>query len=233
MNVEEVIKEVPEYEYTPIWYKYDGHGGFQPPEEGWNKDTSCFSTVCRDETKTLCKIGNPRPDITERQWKIMVGMVKRVSKDVRKCLQENPPSFKEHTMMFNSGHGYSDYFAFTIWRLFYKDWAMFKVFQFLHKTHKYSLADAYILTGLFQMKNWWEGNHYTVVTKMYQNSRIRSGVAKRLKNASRYRNIHPYGMKLAMNGHKGQWMNVIPKNLTESDLNDTAYMDRIVEHINS
>jgi hypothetical protein len=234
MNAKEAVKEVRQPDYPRIWYKYDGHGGYQPPEEGWRKGVACFSTVCKDETKTLCRISNPRKDVTKEQWKDMVRMVKKVSSGVRKCLVENPPSYEEHTMMFNSGRGYSDYFAFTLFRMFYYDYAMFKVIQYLHQTAEYHLVDAYILAGVYRPKNWWEGTHYMIVGKACQNKFLQKGIAKRLKNASRFRNIRPYGMRLAIQGlSRNGRMEVDGLNLTMANLKKTDYLDRIVTHINS
>ena len=235
MNAKEAVKEVRQPDYPRIWYKYDGHGGYQRPEEGWRKGSTCYSTVCKDETKTLCRIANPRKGITEKEWKIMVGMIKKVSSGVRKCLVENPPDFKEHTMMFDSGHGYSDYFAFTLFRMFHFDYGHFKIIQYLHRTAGYHIADAYILSSVYIPKRYWYGNHYTIISRINTAGYVVSGMAKRLKNTSRFRDIRPYGMRLAIAGRNtpSTRKTVASMTLNVTNLRKTDYLDKIVAFINS
>ena len=107
------------YYTTDFWYKYNGHGGYQHPEDGWKKGVTCYSTICQDNTKTLVKVAKPRV-VTPKEFRRMVRVVNKVSAGVRRVNKEHPPSFEEATMMFNSGSGYADYLAFCLFRMFYR-----------------------------------------------------------------------------------------------------------------
>jgi hypothetical protein len=61
------------------------------------------------------------------------------------------------------------------------------------------------------------------------------GMAKRLKNTSRFRDIRPYGMRLAIAGRNtpSTRKTVASMTLNVTNLRKTDYLDKIVAFINS
>ena len=231
MKIDKVMEKYKNISKRNIYYKYDGHGGYQDPDLGWEKGSTCFSTVCSDDTRTLAKIGYPREQ-TRQEWNRMVRMVKRVSSGVRDCLRENPPSFEENTMMFASGNGYCDYFAFVLWRMYYFTPRMFLLIEYLHYHHKYKLHDAYILASMFKPKVFGEDRDYTIINKI-RHCQIPKGLATKFKNASRLTNMGNYSMqRILRKGLKGN-MDYVEKTWCKKNINDKKYMDTIVAFINS
>jgi hypothetical protein len=230
IDIKNVIKGNYKVPSRIISYKYDGHSGYQPPDLDWKMDT-CFSTICNNTTKTLCRINKPR-EVDSVEWNRMVRMVKKVSRDVRKCLNDTPPTREgEATMMFNSGNGYNDYFAFCLWRIFYLSPKLWRLIEYLHYKHKYSVHDSYILASLFTPKIWHVDRDYQIIQKL-RTGRMYKGMARRLKNASRFTNTGNYSMARTINCIFGGGRGITKKTWCAKNINDTEYMDEIVKYIN-
>ena len=232
MKIEKVMERWDRVNDRNIWYKLNGHGGYQDIDKGWRKRVFCYSTICDDDTETLCKIPKPR-EFSRADWNRMVRMVKKVSTGVRQSMNDRPPSFEENTMYFGSGSGYCDYFAFVLWRLFYFSPEMWNLIEYLHYQHGYKLHDAYILSSLFVPREWYVAQYYQIIDKLYDGF-VREGVAKRLKNASRLKYLGNYSMARSVRGSTGKHnkMIIFKKQWIKVNINDVKFMDTIVEFIN-
>jgi len=217
IKIEEVLERNPYIPNTRLWYKYNGHSGYY---DDWFKRETCFSTICKDNTKSLIKIPEPRK-ITEKEWNRMVIFIKKVSTGVRRCLNENPPCFDDKTMFFGSGSGYNDYLAFVLFRMFAFDPKHFNLIMYLHYHHKYTLHDSYILSKLFHRSDW-----YRILSN---GNLFHKGSAVRLRNCGR-RVARPYGMEYDIKGRECAAYMGLP--LTEEGLNDKWFIYEVFKYIN-
>lgn len=207
--------------YGDLHYKGTGHAGYKSFTGKWYTKSSCYSSVCRDGCNIIIKSTKPNV-FTKEQRRFIDSLIKGVNGRVRDYMRRKPLDWEENTAWFGCGRGYSNYFAFCLWRMIYNKPRLVLFFQYLRKCG-YNTSQSYYLLSLFKTA-------FSVGDLNIIGGRLSKGVITRLTNSGRKKNVFPYSMSSYITPLGNDYVKTQPQKLTVECLCKTN-LDKLLQEV--